>query len=108
AVNDFDEYADKSEEDGSYKATYKGPATDVFDVFEDVFNLSLTGFDREDETTMTVEASFDKDSLFMTALLIKIEAEADAGTLSMIIDSTFDDFGEAKVEVPQEVIDATE
>lgn len=103
AVKEFDEHAEKTKEDGSYKATFEGPATDVFDIFEEVFNLSLTGFDREKETTMNVDATFDEDSLHLTELNISIIAESDIGKISLIVDTTFDDFDEAKVELPAEI-----
>lgn len=107
AVNDFDEYAEIKKDGKEYIASFKGSAEDVFYVFQEVFSLSLTGADLEEDTTMEVIAKFDEKTLFLTSLTIDINAEAKVGKISMEIDTIFTDINSSKVELPQEAIDAT-
>lgn len=107
AVNDFDEYAEIKKDGKEYIASFKGSAEDVFYVFQEVFSLSLTGADLEEDTTMEVIAKFDTKTLYLTSLSIDIKAEAKVGKISMEIDTIFTDINSSKVELPQEAIDAT-
>ena len=107
AVNDFDEYAEIKKDGKEYIASFKGSAQDVFYVFQEVFSLSLTGADLEEDTTMEVIAKFDEKTLFLTSLTIDINAEANIGEISMEIETTFTDINKSKVEGTQEAIDAT-
>lgn len=103
AVRDFDEFAESQTKDKPYTATYEGEGADIFYVFEDVFNLSLTGFDLEDDTRAEVAAEFDPDTLYLTSLLIKIFAENEQGEADFTIEVEFKDINDTEVDIPEEL-----
>lgn len=108
ALKEFNEYATVKKEKDHYLATYDGSAEDVFYIFQDVFNMTLTGFDLEDETTIVVEAKIDEATLNLSNLLVHVLAESSAGKIDMSIDTAFTDINDTTIELPQEAIDATE
>lgn len=103
AVRDFGEHAEVEEKDNKYIATYSGPAKDIFYIFQDVYSLSLTGADLETETTVDVEATFQKDTLFMEELLINISADVDAGKIKFDIWNEFKDFNDTEIDIPKDL-----
>lgn len=105
SLHNFNEHATVKKEKDQYIATYEGTAEEVFYIFQEPFSLTLNGFDLEDETTITVRAEIDAKTYNLTQLDIHIDAETEAGSVQMTVDTTFTNFGEIEIEVPQEALD---
>lgn len=102
AVRDFAEYGEPSTDD-KYTLTYSGTAQEVFYAFEDVFSLSLTGFDMDEETDAEVYAEFDQKDLFLTHLEIEIHAENDMAKAMLYVDVEFTDINDSEIERPDDL-----
>ncbi len=97
-----------TEHDDTYELTYEGTDASVFDAFQNPYDLSLTGVDKETDLTMTLSIVIDQETYLMEDFSLIIDVEHEQGNMNFDIRSLFTNINQiSEIELPNEILEAT-
>lgn len=89
--------------DDEYHFMYDGYDKKLYKTLKKYYNISFTGFDTEDDLTITMNVSVDKKTFNVKEMVTKVIGENKKGKVIVSIDSEFDNFNTIeKIELPEE------